>query len=72
MPCRSQRESGGDGRKRTRRPGSEEEAGRRGGGGRGRSGQGSAWTWAPTVPDQELPLEASQLVDQVMAPRRSG
>ncbi len=35
-------------------------------------GYGRAWTCGPTVLDQALPAVASQLVDQVMAPRRLG
>ncbi len=46
-------------------------AGRRGGG-EGRAGYGSAWTCGPTAFDQALPAVASQLVDQVIAPRRPG
>ncbi|PWE09167.1 hypothetical protein DD630_21850 [Streptomyces sp. BSE7F] len=46
-------------------------AGRRRGG-VGRAGYGSAWTCGPTAFDQALPAVASQLVDQVIAPRRSG
>src|SRR5690606_42150403 len=33
---------------------------------------GSAWTCGPTASDQALPAVASQLVDQVIAPRRPG
>ncbi|GGP53740.1 hypothetical protein GCM10010287_20780 [Streptomyces variabilis] len=46
-------------------------AGRRRGG-EGRAGYGSAWTCGPTAFDQALPAVASQLVDQVIAPRRAG
>ncbi len=46
-------------------------AGRRRGG-EGRAGYGSAWTCGPTAFDQALPAVASQLVDQVIAPRRPG
>lgn len=35
-------------------------------------GYGSACTCAPTVFDHELPADASQFVDHVIAPRRSG
>ncbi len=38
----------------------------------GECGYGRAWTCAPTAFDQALPAVASQLVDQVMAPRRVG
>lgn len=44
---------------------------RRDGGVRG-CGYGRAWTCAPTAFDQAFPAVASQLVDQVMAPRRVG
>ncbi|MFJ8183300.1 DUF1877 family protein [Streptomyces sp. NPDC096105] len=44
----------------------------RGGRGGDRVGHGRAWTCGPTALDQALPAVASQLVDQVIAPRRSG
>ncbi|GAA4964236.1 hypothetical protein GCM10023238_34790 [Streptomyces heliomycini] len=37
-----------------------------------RAGYGSAWTCGPTASDQALPAVASQLVDQVIAPRSDG
>ncbi len=36
------------------------------------AGYGSPCTCGPTADDQALPFAASQLVDQVMAPRRPG
>ncbi len=48
-----------------------QEADRRGSGGSGRRDY-SACTCGPTAFDQALPAEASQFVDQVIAPRRAG